>query len=703
MTEGSQTRRVVRFGAFEVDLAAGELRKSGLKIKLQEQPFQVLALFLERPGEVVTREEMRERLWPADTFVDFDRSLNISINKIREVLGDSPHHPRFIETLPRRGYRFIGQVETSAVHPAVPVAMAQRSAPLLTGIALAAAALAVAAWFWFSRSRAPQLETPMTAVPLTTYPGWEYHPSFSPDGNEIAFSWNGEELNNVDIYRKLIGQEPPLRLTLHRAADIKPAWSPDGRHIAFLRYLPDEKLGVFLTPSIGGVERQIEEITSGGAFEQLAWSPDGKWLVVSDRAAGEQPFSLFLLSVVTREKRRLTFPPGTLTVGDHGGSFSPDGRSLVFVRSQTFFVSDVYSLALSEHLAPKGQPRRMTYEGRQAHDTLWTPDGSEIIFVSGDRFSSRLWRLLASGLGELRPLAPIGTGTVQPAVSKQGHRLAYSQVVLDLDIWRVGTAGRKEQATPPEKFISSTRRDCDPSWSPDGSRIAFVSGRSGNNEIWVCSSDGSGPVQMTSVGGPHVAWPAWSPDGKLLAFETAIPGQREIYVIDADGGPPQRVTDDPSDDAMPSWSRDGKWIYFCSSRTGTPQVWRIPVKGGKAAQVTTGGGTAAQESVDGKSVYYAKRRGRTAVWKVPVAGGEESLVLDSIMHHSMFSVAERGLYFIQDRRSVRFLRFASGEVKLIASVTRPFDYFSVSPDGRWILYTQREETGADLMLVENFR
>jgi DNA-binding winged helix-turn-helix (wHTH) protein len=105
MGTSSSERHIVRFGAFEVDLAAGELRKSGLKIKLQEQPFQVLALLLERPGEVVTREEMRERLWPADTFVDFDRSLNISINKIREVLGDCPHHPRFVETLPQRGWR----------------------------------------------------------------------------------------------------------------------------------------------------------------------------------------------------------------------------------------------------------------------------------------------------------------------------------------------------------------------------------------------------------------------------------------------------------------------------------------------------------------------------------------------------------------------------------------------------------------------
>src|SRR6266705_6759270 len=107
MPEGHHLAGRLRFGVFEVDLRAGELRKHGLKIKIQEQPFQVLAMLVDRSGEVFTREELQERLWPADTFVDFDRGLNRAVNKLREVLGDSSESPRWIETIPRRGYRFI--------------------------------------------------------------------------------------------------------------------------------------------------------------------------------------------------------------------------------------------------------------------------------------------------------------------------------------------------------------------------------------------------------------------------------------------------------------------------------------------------------------------------------------------------------------------------------------------------------------------
>lgn len=165
----------------------------------------------------------------------------------------------------------------------------------------------------------------------------------------------------------------------------------------------------------------------------------------------------------------------------------------------------------------------------------------------------------------------------------------------------------------PEKLIYSTRQDITPRWSPDGRRIAFRSLRSENPEIWVCNSDGSDPVQITSFGGSHVGWPAWSPDGKLLTFDAAEQGQRDIYIVRVDGGAPRRITKDPADDAVPSWSRGGRWIYFASSRSGDSQVWKIPVEGGEAVRVTKGGGRIAFESANGEYVYYAKASSLTSV------------------------------------------------------------------------------------------
>ncbi|MCP5115143.1 MAG: hypothetical protein GY953_30290, partial [bacterium] len=185
-----QTGRSARFGAFEVDLRAGELRKSGVKLKLQEQPFRVLAVLVERRGEVVTREELRQQLWQDDTFVDFDHGLNTAINKIREALGDSASHPRFVETLPRRGYRFVGAVEGLGAKDGARSLWRKRP---VRWVAIAALLLlAIGAVVWLRPSTEPDLPPPVT-VPFTSFVGRERAPAFSPDGEEVAFVWNGEQ------------------------------------------------------------------------------------------------------------------------------------------------------------------------------------------------------------------------------------------------------------------------------------------------------------------------------------------------------------------------------------------------------------------------------------------------------------------------------------------------------------------------------
>jgi len=245
--QGEDSNHVVRFGVFEVDLRSGELRKYGSKVKLQDQPFQVLAMLLERPGEVVTREELRVRIWPSGVFVDYDRSLNRAINKLREALGDSPENPRFIETLARRGYRFLVPVESikSVKSTALPLSAppgGSKHVLSLRGrlrwvfwstLATLAAAILVGVRVWVSGKQSGQ--PGLIAVPLTTYPGHQMFPDFSPDGNQLVFDWAGPKNDNVDVYVKLNGTENLLRLTQDPAPDYAPAWSPDGRYVAFLR------------------------------------------------------------------------------------------------------------------------------------------------------------------------------------------------------------------------------------------------------------------------------------------------------------------------------------------------------------------------------------------------------------------------------------------------------------------------------------
>ena len=243
----------------------------------------------------------------------------------------------------------------------------------------------------------------LQAVPLTSYPGSESSPSFSPDGNQVAFCWDGENADNLDIYVKMIGSETPLRLTTDPARDFSPAWSGDGRTIAFLRRLPGGRVAVLLIPAIGGPERLVAEISGPGvtSASSLAWGPDGKDLVVAERSSPGGPWALFLLSTESGKKRRLTSPPAK-SRGDFGPAFSPDGRSLAFARRLGVFVSDIYLLALAEDLTPNGEPKRLTFQNLPSSSPTWTPDGREIVYASG-RFGLSLvslWRISVSRSGE---------------------------------------------------------------------------------------------------------------------------------------------------------------------------------------------------------------------------------------------------------------------------------------------------------------
>jgi len=249
--------RIVRFGIFEVDLKAGELRRSGLRVKLQEQPLQVLTALLEHPGEVVTRDELRNKLWPADTFVDFDHSLNAAIKRLRDVLGESAETPIFVETVARRGYRFIGNVDmpaaTSSARPRPRQQLSLGNA-LVIGLIVCALALFSSYYRHWRVSKTGQ----PTVIPVVTNVGEKYTPSLSPDGQHLAFIWNGGAGPHFSIYVKIVGTEESLRLTKEASIDFNPVWSPDGRYIAFCRILKGET-GIYIIPASSGTERRVRE------------------------------------------------------------------------------------------------------------------------------------------------------------------------------------------------------------------------------------------------------------------------------------------------------------------------------------------------------------------------------------------------------------------------------------------------------------
>ena len=241
-----------------------------------------------------------------------------------------------------------------------------------------------------------------------------------------------------------------------------------------------------------------------------------------------------------------------------------------------------------------------------------------------------LWRVridASTARPEIEQLRGIGQRATGPVIARRGRRLAYVESVRDTNVWRVAATG--EGLAQP--LVSSTREEGSPDYSPDGARIAFASNRSGNWEVWVASSDGSNPRQVTSYGAAPAWQPQWSPNGRLLAFSHTREGNADIYTITPEGSAPRQLTSDPFSDDSPSWSRDGRSVYFSSNRSGH-QIWKTALdEPARLLQVTHGGGRGPRESMDGDRLLYTKRTDSALeIWSTGVNGGAETRLLGPI-------------------------------------------------------------------------
>jgi Tol biopolymer transport system component/DNA-binding winged helix-turn-helix (wHTH) protein len=712
---------VYRFGVFQVNSRSGELRKHGIKIKLQEQPLRVLVLLLENAGQVVTREQFQKNLWPDGTYVEYENSINSAVRRLRDALDDSSGSPRFIETVTRRGYRFIAPVTRNGDSPAAPTpppatetlpgaaagqnarADGPRHRPFAR-MALAVAVLIGSCFllFWNGSAETKGILTLKPGAPLTSYPGIEQHPAFSPDGSRIAYSWNGADHGNYDIYVKLIGAPgEPLPLTDDAAPDTDPAWSPDGRWIAFLRAVSTSKYQIVLVPAMTGPEQRLAEINLG--FERslmgprLSWSADSKWIYATEGM--DDPVNIIRVSVDTREKLPVTAPQGARDVSM---AVSPDGLRIAFGRVVQSGALELFVLRLSPDSAAAEKEEQLTFDGKKVSGFAWTPDSSEIVFSSDRGGRRELWRIGVSGRKQPERLTGAGEDATWVAISRSGHRLAYSQAHSSgSDMWSVPAAPGSQ---PVRVSFHQRGADLSPAWSADGSKIAFDSDRSGNREIWVSQPDGAAPSQITFLG----KWsgsPYWSRDDRI-AFDSNVSGNWDIYVVNSKGGKPVSVTSDAAADTAPYWSRDGKWIYFASKRTGQSEIWKVPADGGKEEQVTRTGGYHPRESPDGKFLYYSKDKVRGELWRAPAAGGREVRLTDRIFYSS-FAPGRKGVYFMERAPYgglVQLLQPGSGSVESLARLDAPNPCnLTLSPDEKTLLFTMARDAGMEIMVVDDFQ
>ena len=756
MSGPAKNDRLIRFSVFELDRDSGELFKQGRKIKLQGQPFELLVALLDRPGEVLSREELRQKVWPTDTAGDFDHGLNRAVNKVREALGDSPETPRFIETLPRRGYRFIAPIiapiekEPPRVPSPVDVRAAARLPPdapptpppapdpsarkprsarhWFARVGTAAAVILVAGagvLYYRHFEQAPTASDNLPPpVPFTTYPGFQWAPTFSPEGSRVAFAWDQPGKRPSNIFVKLIGGSEPVPLTTANEGDFAPAWSPDGRYIAFLRTRGPFTTAVMLIPSLGGPERELTRVHLDAAlfFELrgwvpasplLAWSSDNKWLLAVQQTESDAVRAV-RISVESGEQTQVKLVPdssGNRAYGSFGAfsggaglALSPDGKTLAFAHSVDFPNNELFAVRLSGDMLPVGPPRSLHFESGFCAGVGWAPDGQNLVVSCDRRGAMELWKVPLTPRSEPAPLNVSDSNPREVAVSKTGQRLVFTHYSGDVDIWRVDLRSALLKAAAP--FMVSTRGEMRPAYSSDGNRIAFESNRTGNEEIWTSNADGSNALQLTSFANGYAGSPNWSPDDRQIAFDGYTAGKWNVYIIASKGGKSVRFTQGAGSSSRPSWSHDGKWIYYCAFESSGPQIWKKPAAGGAEMQLTKNGGCSQVESADGAYVYYLKP-GERALWRVPSGGGQESQVL-TLTHETQFALGIHGAYLMEAVAPVtlKYFDFASGAIKVLGMLPGTVfhdDGLTVSPDEHWLLYGKNDFAGSQLMLVEKFR
>jgi Tol biopolymer transport system component len=626
-----------------------------------------------------------------------DSTVRTEASKLRTRLGryyeNEGREDPVIISIPKGGYVPVFQSGRNEIAAVSSTAHWPARNPVIAVVF--AGAIVAAAMFWFSR---PQPAPRARPVPLTSLPGAEEHPSLSPDGSRVAFSWKG------DIYVKQVGAEAILQITKDPAMDSWPTWSPDASQIAFVR-----NGQVLLVSPLGGGER-----IAGESAGRVVWTPDGLGLLVLQKTS-TLGTSIFKVTLATGEKRRLTFP-SDMTPGDLDMSISPDGRAVAFCRVLQTLGCELFVMP-----TVGGWARQLTNDQAMIYGMAWTADAREVVFASSRQNSTRLWRISPSGdrTGVFQtPIAleSAGDDARYPSISRNG-KLAYQHYTRNWDIVRAEIAARdgrlNKRLGPPTPLIASTRLEAAPAWSPDGKKIAFVSDRSGSFELWICSADGSNAVRLTTFDGAGVMSAHWSSDSERLIFSavTGPNGSPEGYIINAKGGTPKRIdTTDHRSMAFPILSIDGRSIYYIPGpQERVVEAFKMPSAGGAPVQITKGGAFAPQESLDGKWLCYGRYRTQ-GLWCAPTAAGAERHILNSVIEGS-WTIGPGGIYYFEAPKEpdapklVKFYSFETDRSTQIgtvaAAVLEGSPSTSMSPDGHWLLYTVVMSKDSDLMLIDH--
>lgn len=684
--------RTVRFGAFEADLYSGEVRKSGNRVKLQEQPFKVLQLLLERPGDLVTREELQARIWPQESFGDFDHAVNVAVGKLRTALGDSADNPSFIETVPRRGYRFVAKLEGLPVDTPPPVkvlpvgnrpakvpVVSKRVLRGILALVLAGSLLGLGLFLGrrSARSQLPEFQR------LTFRHGTVYSARFAPDGHNVIYAaaWDGEPLQIFSTEFKFPGARD---LGLPESQLL--AVSPSGQ-MAILQSVTHHFMltgrGILAqVPVIGGSPRQIVE-----NIEAADWAPDGKTLAVVRYVAGKQ---------------RLEFPLGHVLYETSGWisnpRISPKGDRIAFLDHPITSDDrgDVSVIDLAGH-------KRTLSAGWETEEGLaWSPNGAEVWFSAAQSgLERRIYAVNLSGRQRLVYRAPRGV-TVQDIASD-------GRVLLTPNEPRSGVMALAAGATK-ERELSWLDWSLAEDLSADGKTLLLdEEGEATGPTYTVAIRDmqGSPPIPL----GEGMAGKL-SPDGK---WASSIVSNSQLLLLPTGAGTIRRLErgDIEQYGHGMSWLPDSKQIVFAGNLPGHPfRCFLQNIDGGKPRPITPEGVTFCQASPDGK-LLSGRSTENGAAWLYSVEGGEARPLPGLLPGESFAWTSDPNFMYVYMLKegSVKAYRLniSNGQRQLFKEIT-PMDTIGLcevsnlvfSSDGRAYIYGYTR-LFSDLYLVKGLK
>lgn len=577
---------VIRFGIFEVDLRAGQLRRNGLKVRLQEQPFQVLTMLLDHPGEVVTREDLHARLWPADTFVDFDHGLNAAVKRLRDALGDSAENPRFVETLARRGYRFLGRVESlSAEAPAVQPASTREETTssaakprwrlVAAGFAVVLVALALGLHVGMKASRALQPVLPKEIRLTANSPDAPvYMGAISPDGRYLAYiDPRGTFLREIATDESHV-LALPEGLRVHHVS-----WYPDGSHLLAEAVAgSEERSGLWNIPLLGGAPRKLVSDSEAGSV-----SPDGKQFAFL-RGDKFNHSEIWLAGTDGSEPR--------MAVNVHGyvigpPAWSPDSQRLAYLKDVYWPGYSTEDVEIEMYELASGKTDLILNDYRLQYGLAWTRD-NRILFSRAEeppgQSESNVWSMKVDTRPGWRWGAPVRLTDGpdwKPVInmSADGKHAVFIRTNIAPAVFVADVDGRTREISKLRRFTLDERQNRPYEWTPDGKSVLYVSDREGTFRIFRQQIGAANPELIAGVqGSPNIL--RLNPERTEILYLT----ETERAAADMGNGAPSGQNSNPTGDSATSKQPEGEF------HSRSLRLMRVPLDGGTSQLVVEDSG-----------------------------------------------------------------------------------------------------------------